>query len=54
MDSITVRDLLGTAEEDEFMDFDLTEVQGILGTLKSFEVTDFAQADHLQQQALCI
>jgi hypothetical protein len=49
---ITVADIIGTTDEDQFMDFNLTEVQTLVSNLQSLGVDDVTQAENLQQQAL--
>jgi hypothetical protein len=49
---ITVADIIGTSDEDQFMEFNLTEVQALVSNLQSLGVDDVTQAENLQQQAL--
>ena len=52
MGNITVRDIIGSSNEDEFLDFDLTEVQQVLSFLQSEQAIDIAHAERLQLKAL--
>lgn len=49
---ITVGTLIGTELEEDFLQFNLTEIQGILITLRDTDVLDLAHAEYLQQQTL--
>lgn len=51
-DTITLGKLIGEAFIDEFENFDLTEVQGVLAGLASDNAIDIAHADMLQQKTL--
>lgn len=48
----TVRDIVGAIGEDEFNDFDLTEVQIVLNNLSSIDAIDLSHAELLSQQSL--
>lgn len=48
----TVKDIVGAIGEDEFSDFDLTEVQIVLNNLQSIDAIDLAHAELLSQQSL--
>lgn len=45
-------DLLGTQNEEEFDNFDLTEIKEVLFSLQETDVIDIAHAELLQQKAL--
>lgn len=45
-------DFVGTELEDNFLDFDLTEIQQVLVKLQDMDAIDLAHAEVLQQQAL--
>jgi hypothetical protein len=52
--SQTVRlgDVLGSNLEEDFKDFDLTEIQEVLEQLRDIDAIDLAHAELLQQQSL--
>lgn len=50
--TITLAHFLGTALEENFIDFDLTEIQKVLFELQTMDTIDLAHAERLQQQAL--
>jgi hypothetical protein len=50
--AIKLSDFLGTEDEEDFMEFDLTEVEEVLSNLESIDAIDLAHAELLQQQAL--
>ena len=51
--SNSLSDLInGDKFNDEFLKFDLTEIQSVLSTLKSEEAIDIAHAEHMQRKAL--
>lgn len=50
--TIRVSDLVGALGTDEFLDFDLTEVQTVLNNLQTIEAIDLAHAELLSQQSL--
>lgn len=52
MERITLGALVGKDLEEEFPDFDLTEIQSILKNLTDTDVIDLAHAENLQQQTL--
>jgi len=52
MSTVKVSDLVGNTSEDEFGDFDLTEIQIVLNNLASIDAIDLAHAELLSQQAL--
>ena len=52
MKNIYVKDLLGENLEEEFMNFDLTEIQKVLSNLQIIDAIDLPHAEALQQQAL--
>jgi hypothetical protein len=49
---VRLSDFLGENLEEEFGDFDLTEIQNVLKQLQSVDPIDLAHAEFLQQQAL--
>jgi hypothetical protein len=49
---VRLGDLLGSNLEEDFRNFDLTEVQQVLSELQGTDPVDLAHAEHLQQQAL--
>ena len=49
---IVLSQIVGTELEDEFQNFDLTEIQNVLGRLADTDAIDLAHAELLQQQAL--
>lgn len=49
---ITVKDVIGSSPEEEFLNFDLTEIQSILYNLSSTVAIDIAHAIYLTQQSL--
>lgn len=50
--TLTLGSFIGTALEESFVDFDLTEIQQVLIKLQSVDSIDLAHAELLQQQAL--
>lgn len=51
-ETVTILDLIGADDEEQFLDFDLTEVQALVSNLQSIGVNDVSHAENLQQQAL--
>jgi len=51
-DKVSVRDFLGDKFEEDFLEFDLTEIQEVLGKLQNIDAIDLSHAELLQQQAL--
>lgn len=49
---VRLGDFLGNELEENFMDFDLTEIQQVLGQLQYVDAIDLAHAELLQQQSL--
>ena len=49
---VRLGDLIGSNPEEDFRNFDLTEVQQVLNHLQQTEAVDLAHAEFLQQQAL--
>jgi hypothetical protein len=49
---LTLRNILGDELEDNFMDFDLTEIQKVLSQLKNDSAIDLPHAEMLQQKSL--
>lgn len=49
---VTVRELIGTEDFEEFLDFDMSEVQAIVKRLQSEDVLTLAEAERLQQESL--
>lgn len=52
MPNVYVKDLVGENMEEDFMDFDLTEIQKVLSNLQHTDAIDLPHAEVLQQQAL--
>ena len=52
MSTITLGSLIGDQLEDEFANFDLTEIQFTLSTLQRTDAVDLAHAELLQQKSL--
>lgn len=51
-ESIKLSDFLGTNLEENFLDFDFTEIQQVLSKLQETDAIDLSHAELLQQQAL--
>jgi hypothetical protein len=49
---VRLGDFLGTKLDEEFLDFDLTEVESVLSNLHGIDAVDLSHAEVLQQQAL--
>lgn len=49
---VRLGDFLGNNMEEDFTEFDLTEIQQVLGQLQNVEAIDLSHAELLQQQAL--
>lgn len=49
---VRLGDLIGTELEEEFVDFDLSEIQKVLMRLQDIDAIDLSHAELLQQQAL--
>jgi hypothetical protein len=49
---VSLGDILGDQLEEEFINFDMTEIQEVLGKLQSIEAIDLAHAELLQQLSL--
>lgn len=49
---VRLGDFLGNELEENFMDFDLTEIQQVLEKLQNIDAIDLAHAEFLQQQSL--
>lgn len=49
---VRLGDFLGSQLEEDFMEFDLTEIQQVLEKLQNTDAIDLAHAELLQQQAL--
>ncbi len=49
---VRLGDLIGSNPEEDFRNFDLTEVQQVLNQLQQVDAIDLAHAEFLQQQAL--
>lgn len=49
---VRLGDVLGSNLEEDFKNFDLTEIQEVLGQLRDVDAIDLAHAELLQQQAL--
>jgi hypothetical protein len=48
----TIGNIIGLEAEDEFLEFDLTEIQGLLKNLQNTDNIDLAHAEKLAQQCL--
>lgn len=51
-EKITVGSIIGANLEEDFLAFDLTEIQEVLKNLREIEAIDLSHAEQLQQQAL--
>lgn len=51
-EKVTLGSLVGTSVEEEFLEFDLTEIQNILLNLRDTDAIDLVHAEFLQQQTL--
>jgi hypothetical protein len=49
---ITLGNFIGTQQEEDFLQFDLTDAQEVLQNLSNTEAIDLAHAEMLQQQSL--
>ncbi len=49
---VRLGDFLGTELEENFLDFDLTDIQSVLNNLKETDAFDLPHAEMLQQQSL--
>ena len=49
---VRLGDVLGSNLEEDFKNFDLTEIQNVLGQLRDVDAIDLAHAELLQQQSL--
>lgn len=49
---VRLGDFLGTEHEENFANFDMTEIQQVLENLKEVDAVDLSHAELLQQQAL--
>lgn len=49
---VSLGDLVGTDLEEDFLQFDLTDIQQVLENLREIEAIDLSHAEQLQQQAL--
>jgi hypothetical protein len=52
IEQVKLGDLIGNKLEEEFSDFDLTEIQQVLSNLQNTDAIDLPHAELLQQQAL--
>ena len=52
MEKVILKDLMGEKLEEDFLDFDLTEIQAVLKHLKQQDPIDLSHAELLQQQSL--
>lgn len=52
MNQILLGDIIGENLEEDFKNFDLTEIQGVLENLQNTDAIDLSHAELLQQQAL--
>ena len=48
----TLEEFIGEGMEDDFLDFDLSEIQEILNNLKNTNAIDLAHSEYLQQRCL--
>jgi hypothetical protein len=48
----TLGEFIGEGMEDDFLDFDLSEIQEILNNLKNTNAIDLAHSEYLQQRCL--
>ena len=48
----TLKDIVGEDLEENFLEFDLTEIQAVLSRLQETDAIDLAHAEMLQQQSL--
>ncbi len=51
-DKVTLGDIIGVSLEEDFLKFDLTEIQEVLVCLAETDALDLAHAEKLQQQSL--
>ena len=49
---VTVKDIIGSAAEEDFLNFDLTEIQKVLSHLRDDNPVDLAHAEHFCQETL--
>jgi len=49
---VRLGDLMGTELEEDFLEFDLTDIQQVLENLRETDAIDLSHAEQLQQQAL--
>ena len=49
---VLLSDFLGFLDEENFLDFDLTEIQDVLNSLAETDAIDLPHAEHLQQLSL--
>jgi hypothetical protein len=49
---VRLGDLVGSEMEEDFLQFDLTDIQQVLENLREIEAIDLSHAEQLQQQAL--
>jgi len=52
MTEVKLRDLIGDKLEEDFLDFDMTEIHEVLSSLQTEDATDLSHAEMLQQKAL--
>lgn len=52
MTEVKLRDLVGDKLEEDFLEFDMTEIHKVLSALENEDATDLAHAEMLQQKAL--
>ena len=49
---VTVKDIIGSLPEEDFLSFDLTEIQKVLSHLRDDNPVDLAHAEHFCQETL--
>lgn len=49
---VTVKDIIGSEAEEDFLNFDLTEIQKVLSHLRDDNPVDLAHAEHFCQETL--
>ena len=49
---VTVKDIIGSAAEEDFLNFDLTEIQKVLSHLRDDNPVELAHAEHILQETL--
>lgn len=49
---VTVKDIIGNGFDDEFEDFDMTEIQELVSELQSNQLPDLASSEYMMQRSL--